>query len=254
MKPLIQRAAIVAIATIAYISFQNCSKTVHGSSGPQATPQSSTDTELGGTGNGYDGKIFVHIDPTITCTDGNKEKAAIGLPNGEADYYLLRKDCADLNPHQKLAPASVQVVSPTEIVYQSELYVDLTPPPPPNPPLPASENCIGTGVINGMSASITIDINTVRGNSVGRVVVTESTGTTHTASPDVQLIAVMTAGAVRSYTSAGSTLEVTIQDAQNASMADVGAAQARGLAMINSAAVAFTPQPTNFTFNMLSCR
>jgi hypothetical protein len=143
-----QKLILISLLAVSYLAFQNCAKTNSDSSNQETTQQSGPDDlELGG--NGYDGKVYVHVDPSLTCGDGTHNKGAIGVPTGSNTHFLIRSQCQNITP-QALSAADVQVISPTQIIYQSETYIDAEPPPPPPPPPPLYKgtllkSCNGSG-------------------------------------------------------------------------------------------------------------
>lgn len=165
MKSLAQQLVLIGLISVAYLSFQNCSKTNHGSTtsaDAQGSPEG--DLNLGGTGNGYDGKIYAHEDPNQPCNDGDHSNDKIWVPGGTQEYYMIRTQCQNTQP-QALDPADIQVISATEISYRSEVYVDMMAPlPPPPVPAPAPASAYHGTLIKTCTASGAYAIPAFTGN------------------------------------------------------------------------------------------
>ncbi len=98
------------------LSFQNCTK---------ATYSAKEDPIKygGGTGNGYDGKLYAIISLT-PCPDESYVEAAILVKESANEAYLVRESCQPI-PALPLAPQSYSVVSATEITYQGRPYAEV---------------------------------------------------------------------------------------------------------------------------------
>jgi hypothetical protein len=116
-----KRLTLAVLLVTTYLAFQNCSKSNRQESPPANVQSGPDEVDLGG--NGYDGKVFENIDPSKVCADGTNVKGAINLPKGSDTYFLIRSQCKDISP-QALGPSEVEVVTPSQIVYQSEIYID----------------------------------------------------------------------------------------------------------------------------------
>lgn len=95
--------------------FQNCR---FRSNEPEAETKAT-----GGSGNGYDGKLFVYVAIDRICADGSPIESSIEFRNGTP--YLVREDCVNLPEAQWRA---VRVVTdPADssyITYNGVIYVD----------------------------------------------------------------------------------------------------------------------------------
>jgi hypothetical protein len=122
------RKLIIAAAALGALTlFQNCSTAVYGSK-TESLQQNS-----GGTGNGYDGKIYVVLSE-LPCPDSTYIDTAI-LVKDPQQAYLLRESCQSISP-RPLAPASFTVISENQVAYNGTVYTEMKDSDLPRPILP----------------------------------------------------------------------------------------------------------------------
>jgi hypothetical protein len=126
MAKVASRAGIALLLIFCLFQFQNCSKSSHGSSQQSSSSvgiQSPENSGLEFGGNGYDGKVYVNIDPNKACSDGSVVKSAIEVKIEAAKdaYYLIRENCKTI-PEIKLASGDVEVVPPNYLVYKTQVF------------------------------------------------------------------------------------------------------------------------------------
>lgn len=98
----------------ALMPFQNCGSPLKGYK---------SDTQFGGNGSGYDGKVFVHLDKNVSCVDGKPYDSAIAQ-RGDG-FYLVRDNCMDLLAAQQMKVAvQSDPATPNVLSYQGRIYLE----------------------------------------------------------------------------------------------------------------------------------
>lgn len=105
LRVLVQ-TSLAVMTGIVLFSFQNCSSAVdHGSN---VDVQTNKDTQLGGNGSGYDGKVFVARGPCGPNPNAAKDVLEVSVDGQQAQ--ILREDCQKIDP-RPIPVSDIQVAN-----------------------------------------------------------------------------------------------------------------------------------------------
>jgi hypothetical protein len=118
LRVLVQ-TSLAVMTGIVLFSFQNCSSAVdHGSN---VDVQTNKDTQLGGNGSGYDGKVFVARGPCGPNPNAAKDVLEVSVDGQKAQ--MLREECQKIDP-RPIPVSDIQVASddPDVLTYRGLNY------------------------------------------------------------------------------------------------------------------------------------
>ncbi len=131
MNERVKRVGAALVLVISALPFfQNCAPTAAPSfSAASRSSQEETQHSGSGNGNGYDGKVYVHLLASGVCADGSPVQTRFEMKAQVAT--LLRENCEDLAPEKRRVIA-VSVSSSGLLVYEGvEFTVEQAAPPQP---------------------------------------------------------------------------------------------------------------------------
>lgn len=124
MKRLLSTAALILLASISVVAFQNCS--------PSSNEQNTEVTKVvanrlpssgGNNGEGYLGKTYVNVADRSPCSDGSNIHSAIYIKNSTT-AQVIRANCEDVAPKSfaastlHLSPHNYKHVVMNKVIYE----------------------------------------------------------------------------------------------------------------------------------------
>lgn len=115
VRRIMSRFLLILGALALPLAFQNCLPKSH-------APDSETRLS-GGSGNGYDGKMYARVRIDGACADGSSIESQIQFVDGQP--VLIRENCVDLPvSEQRVVNVEIDENDPSYIIYKGVIYVD----------------------------------------------------------------------------------------------------------------------------------
>lgn len=170
------RGLVAGVMLLITLAFQNCTQASHGSSEAASGPlRDVAGTSIywpgqpGGTGNGYDGKVFVQLKAQGLCADLSQVESAIVIPTLDPQPYLVREACANVTAKSLDASAVSYGPNADSLIYGGQPFTNRMVFETPSPVIAPIEAFRCTDVDQSPLSAAQINLTTINGRYFAQV-------------------------------------------------------------------------------------